>query len=181
MKGDAEAVRLARWVLRAQSGDSTALDQLLLATQEWLARFLRRVVRDPHTAEDVAQETFLLIFRKLKFLEEPLAYRTWVYRIATRTAFRRLKLGFPPHRESLDVESTEPPTHDEPFASPEVLSEALAEKIRQLSPNTQVVVVLHYLEGLSISQTGDVLGLSVGTVKSRLAFGLAKMRESIAD
>ena len=52
----------------------------------------------------------------------------------------------------------------------------LAEEIEHMPPNTRAVLVLHYFEGLSIRQLADVLGIKTGTAKSRLAYGLARLR-----
>ncbi len=171
-------LRLGRLVLRYQAGDITALNLLLSETQGWLHRYLSRLLHDVHAADDVLQEVFLLIFRKLRFLDEPLAYRFWVYRIATRQAFRQMRI---------EREHRSRATSDELLAAeaaPEALDPAdpclqnlLTEKIQRLSPNIQVVIVLHYMEGMSIRQIAEVLDLASGTVKSRLAYGLAQMRE----
>ena len=56
----------------------------------------------------------------------------------------------------------------------------LSSEIERLSPNTRAVVVLHYHEGLSIRQVSAVLGLPAGTIKSRLATGLARLRERLS-
>src|SRR5690349_11160460 len=77
-------------VLRAQSGDRRALDELLRAIQPELLGYLARLVRDPHRAEDVLQDTFLIIVRQLGSLREARFFRTWAYRIATREAFRAI-------------------------------------------------------------------------------------------
>lgn len=171
-------LRLARLVLRYQTGDISALNLLLSETQGWLHLYLIRLLHDAHAADDVLQEVFLLIFRKLKFLDQPLAYRSWVYRIATRQAFRQMRIEKENRRRTTTDEflATE--------AAPEVLDPAdptlqdlITEKIERLSPNIQVVIVLHYMEGMSIRQIAEVLDLAPGTVKSRLAYGLAQMRE----
>lgn len=171
------SLRLARLVLRYQAGDISALNLLMIETQGWLHRYLCRLVHDVHVADDVLQEVFILIFRKLRFLDEPLAYRSWVYRIATRQAFRQLRIDKEHgHRVASDeflAAEAVPEAIDpaDPF-----LQNLLAEKIHRLSPNIQAVIVLHYMEGLSIRQIAEVLDLASGTVKSRLAYGLAQMR-----
>ena len=78
------------WVLKAQAGDSEALDRLLRAVQAPLLRFISRVVRDPAAADDVLQDTLLIVTSKLRWLERPEAFRPWAYRIAARTALKAL-------------------------------------------------------------------------------------------
>src|SRR4051812_46941775 len=80
-----------RWVLRAQSGDREALDELLKVVQEPLYRYIYRLVGEHAVAEDVLQEVFILIYRKLGWLETAELFRPWAYRIASRETFKHLK------------------------------------------------------------------------------------------
>src|SRR5215471_14445161 len=73
-------------VLRAQTGDREALDHLFRRVQIPLLRHLMLVTRNPADAEDVAQQVFLLVHRKLDWLRDPALFRPWLYRIATRQA-----------------------------------------------------------------------------------------------
>ena len=78
-------------ILLAQAGDRRALEQLLKGIQEALYGYIAGLVRDQHLAEDILQEVFVLLWRKLRWLRDPELFRPWVYRIASREAFRRLK------------------------------------------------------------------------------------------
>lgn len=173
-----EERRREHWlVLRAQVGDRAALNDLLSATQGWLHAYLRRLLGDPHSADDLLQAVFLLVVRKLRFLSEPRAYRSWVYRVASREAFRALKKKRTSFRamgsQAGDAEVPDPTSISQTDAEPPAW---LAPRIDQLGPNTRAVVVLHYYEGLSLREVADVLGLPEGTAKSRLASGLASLR-----
>ncbi len=79
------------WVLRAQTGDARAFDELLKSIQAALFRYIYRLVGEHAAAEDVLQEVFLIIYRKIRWLEKPRLFRAWAYRIASREAFKRLK------------------------------------------------------------------------------------------
>jgi RNA polymerase sigma-70 factor (ECF subfamily) len=162
------------WVLRAQSGSSEALDHIFKLLQEPLFRYLRSVVRDGSQAEDVLQEVFLRIYRKLKWLREPRALRPWAYQIATREAFRYLKRQ---HRlrEEQD-ESFGSVSFEQGSAFPQEMVAHLPDLISKLSPASRAVIALYYLHELSLSETAAVLEIPIGTVKSRLAYGLATLR-----
>ena len=85
--GDAERRGLAEsWlVLRAQSGDREAFDRLLRGVQGPLHRCVLSLAgQDAHLAEDVLQEVFLRLWRKLPWLREPALFRPWAYRVAAR-------------------------------------------------------------------------------------------------
>jgi RNA polymerase sigma-70 factor, ECF subfamily len=78
-------------VLRAQSGDREALDELLKSVQGPLYGYVFSLVRERPLAEDILQEVFFRVYRKLGWLREPELFRAWAYRIATREAFRHLR------------------------------------------------------------------------------------------
>lgn len=78
-------------MLQAQSGSREALNELFRSVQEPLFRYLVSIVTERQLAEDILQEVFIRIYRKLRWLREPQAFRAWSYQIATREAFRYLK------------------------------------------------------------------------------------------
>jgi RNA polymerase sigma-70 factor (ECF subfamily) len=174
------AEREAFLVLRAQSGDRGALDELLASVQEPLYRYVLSVVRERHLAEDALQETFVRVYRKLGWLREPELFRSWAYRIATREAFRQLKRERRWAEQVRDEEALRelpaPPPREE-FAHE--LSARLRETVVTLSPASRAVVVLYYLHEMSLEETAAVLGVPLGTVKSRLAYGLAALRRQL--
>jgi RNA polymerase sigma-70 factor (ECF subfamily) len=161
-------------VLRAQSGSHEALNELFRLLQEPLFRYLKNLVREEFKAEDILQEVFIRIYRKLKWLKEPRALRSWAFQIATREAFRYLRREKRWANEASDEERLAQATVAETFPS-EMISQ-LPDLIGNLSPASRAAIVLYYLNELSLNETAAVLQIPVGTVKSRLAYGLAKMR-----
>ncbi|HKS30747.1 MAG TPA: sigma-70 family RNA polymerase sigma factor [Pyrinomonadaceae bacterium] len=166
------------WVLRAQTGDREAFDSLLKNVQGPLYRYVLSLVREPSLAEDILQEVFLRIYRKLRWLREPSAFRSWAYRIASREAFRHLRRerAHASHQEDEDALkgiAAEPPALTE-FA-PELIA-VLPQMIEKLSPASRAVIVLYYLEEMSLEETAAVLDIPLGTVKSRLSYGLERLR-----
>jgi RNA polymerase sigma-70 factor (ECF subfamily) len=180
-EGD-EGVRESFLVLRAQSGDREALGALLAGVQEPLYRYVRSLVREPQLAEDVLQETFMRIHRKLGWLREAELFRPWAYRVATREAWRHLKRERRWAEQVRDEEALNslaaPPPREE-FA-PELLA-ALPERVGRLSPASRAVVALYYLHEMSLEETAAVLGLPLGTVKSRLSYGLEALRRQFGE
>jgi RNA polymerase sigma-70 factor, ECF subfamily len=171
-----------RWVLRAQSGDKEALDELLKAVQEPLYRFISRLVGERNLAEDILQEVFILIYRKIGWLEAPELFRPWAYRIASREAFKRLhkeKRWDEQVRDETILEAIPDRAPEESFA-PELL-EHLPELISRVSPASRAVLILHYLDEMSLSDAADVLGIALGTAKSRLSYGLDALRRAIDE
>lgn len=170
------------WVLRAQAGEREALNELLLAVQEPLYRYIHRLVGERTLAEDILQEVFILIYRKLGWLQEPTLFRPWAYRIASREAFKRLR------RERRWVEQIRdeatldavPAQEPEGDYAPELI-EHLPLLMSRLSPASRAVLILHYLHELPLSEVAGVLGIALGTAKSRLAYGLNSLRRAIGE
>lgn len=182
MKGAGAPEREGFLVLRAQTGDREALDALLGSVQEPLYRYALSLVGERQLAEDVLQETFVRVYRKLGYLREPALFRPWAYRIATREAFRHLKRERRWSEQVRDEEALNalpaPPAREE-FAP--ALSGRLRETVAGLSPASRAVVVLYYLHEMSLQETADVLGVPLGTVKSRLAYGLGALRRQLRN
>ena len=180
MADEAASQRESLWVLQAQSGSHEALNELFKSVQEPLFRYIVSLVRDQHLAEDILQEVFIRVYRKLRWLREPSAFRAWTYQIASREAFRYL------HRERRWSEQVRDETTlaalpaREPREFPRELIESLPQLVGNLSPASRAVVVLFYLHELSLVETAAVLDIPVGTAKSRLAYGLEKLRRTFA-
>ena len=167
MTGDAHQRAL---VLRAQSGDRDAFDALLREIAPPLLRYVTRVTGDVAMAEDVVQETLIAIVRKIEWLHDASLFRPWAYRIASRQAFRALRK----RRVSEPLEEIEVAVEE--IADPWQRERLLA-SIDRLTPASRAVITLHYLEDMSLSEVAAVLELAPGTVKSRLAYGLARLRK----
>jgi len=167
----------AQWVLRAQCDDREALESLLRGIEPSLRRLVAGVVGRSH-ADDVLQNAFVIISCKLKSLHTPELFRPWVYRIASREAFRHLKRErrWSGHTEQ-ELELDELPAQDlRPPA--ELLGELLS--LDEISPASRAVLALHFHEELTLAEIAAILELPLGTVKSRLAYGLSAIRKHLS-
>ena len=161
-------------VLRAQEGDRDALDALLRLCQAPLHRYIASQLADSTAADDVLQETLFRIARKLRWLSDPALFRAWAFRVASREAQRQLrKRRFQPLDE----------VKDEPVGEPQALTraelESLHSAVMEISPASRSVVSLHYFEEMPLAEIADALEIPLGTVKSRLGYGLRQLRESL--
>lgn len=168
------------WILRAQAGDIEAFDALLKTVQQQLFRYIYRLTGDSASAEDILQEVFLIIYRKILWLENPKLFRAWTYRIASREAFKFLKREKRWTEQIRDekVLETIPFKSEEEIYEPELIKE-IPKLISEISPASRAVLILHYLDEMSLSETAEILDISLGTAKSRLAYGLKKLRQKI--
>jgi RNA polymerase sigma-70 factor, ECF subfamily len=166
-----------RLVLLAQTDDRDAIEALLLGVQGGILRYISGLVGHG-SAEDVLQIVFVKIWRNLRWLDKPELFRPWAYRIASRVCFQFLK------RERRWAEHCDPEGvfEDLPAVSGAVSPEliiGLDSFVERLSPASRAVLLLHYGQDLSIEDTAAILQISIGTAKSRLAYGLACLRKSM--
>src|SRR5215510_11664199 len=172
-----ESAKQEAWLaLRAQAGDREAFEQLFRLAQEPLFRYIFSLVGARALAEDILQEVFILIYRKIRWLREPELFRPWAYRIATREAFKHLKR----ERRWSDKTEDESVLLNLPAPSPDELApELIAQLVEKLTPATRAVIALHYLHEMPLAEIAEVMGVAIGTVKSRLAYGLDLMRRRL--
>lgn len=146
------------------------------ALQLPLYEHILTIIRDADTSKDVLQEALWRIARKLPSLRDPRWLRAWSYRIATREAVHRTH-SEKRWREAMrgeDMNQLPVDESDERF-DPEIIAQ-MESHLDDLSPASQVVLRMHYLEGLTHVEIAEALEIAEGTVKSRLAYGLASLR-----
>ena len=144
---------------RAQRGDAVALEQLVAELAPYLGRICGSVALG--AGEDALQEALIAIVRNLPSLREPAAVRGWARTIAVREAVRvaRSQRAVPIDPVELDA-----------MAVPDLAAGVDVEQVLAgLPPHHRAVLVLRELEGLTEAEAADVLGVSIGTVKSRTA------------
>lgn len=166
-------------VVQAQTGDREALNAVLKALQEPLYRHICSVLGTVSGAEDVLQDVLLVVARRIGTVREPQWLKAWAYRIANREAVRAAQ------RSRSTTLREAPLDHDLPAAAmdehpDDELLRSLPSLVDGLSPAAATVVRMHYLEELSAPEIAAALEIPVGTVKSRLAYGLATLRRTLA-
>ena len=167
-------------VLRAQLGDRDALDELYRRLSPKLFRYISAIVRNDASAEDLLQEVLLIIYRKIRWLDHPESFQSCAYRLAGREAIRAANKGRRRQEVQLsDVEWSAIQQHQRSPSETRLLHEAITRQIEQLSPASRAVLSLHYMEDMEIAEAAAVLNLPIGTAKSRLAFGIERLRQRL--
>jgi len=172
-----EAIGEHLLVLRCQVGDEAAFEELFDLYNVRVLYYLRRLVGTTGEAEDVMQEVWVRILRRIGTLREPTALRTWIYRIAHNLAVERLRRR---GREVAFDDLAEVPevTEDLEVVDP-VDGPALHRALDRTSPAHRAVLTLRFMNELSYREIADVTGCSLGTVKSRLHFAKRSLRTEI--
>lgn len=176
----------AELVVRAQSGDAAAFEELARPHVDRLFGAVLRLIGDPVEAEDVLQETLLRAWRALARFRGRSAVSTWLYRIAINEANRSLKKGArrPATVELGEGQLRETPSLDDgpaQRAEHQQLREALRRGLLSLPPPYRTAIVLRDVEGLSTRESADIVGIGEAAFKSRLHQARLKLRAAVGD
>jgi len=169
-------------VLRAQRGDTRAFDALVEPHWQMAFRLAFLITRDAAEAEDAAQEALLKAWRALTRFRDTEPLRPWLLRIVAnearnrrRSAGRRSQLALRAH--SVQVSGGAAPSPEELAVAADEQRQLLAE-LEALPEQARLVLACRFLLDLSEAETAAALGVRLGTVKSRTARGLERLRET---
>lgn len=181
-------------VRRAKAGELAAFEELVARHERQVYTLALRIVLNPHDAEDVTQQTFLSALENLAGFREEARFATWLYRIATHAALKIIR-----KRKGLDTvsleETTERREEDGRIAHPEFIADwrespdelvhrretqrLLDDALAHLDEKHRLVFILRDVEGLSVKETAEALGLSEVNVKVRLLRARLQLREQL--
>jgi len=184
----------AELVHRAKAGELDAFEALTNRYEQRVYGLAMRMLRQEQDAEDVTQQTFLSVLENLEGFRGESSFSTWVLRIASHAALKIIRKRKGLNTVSLE-EATEPAEdfnsvpHPEFIAdwrqSPEHLVERnevrrlLDDALTRLDEKQRLVFLLRDVEGLSVRETAEALGLSEGNVKVRLLRARLQLREDL--
>jgi RNA polymerase sigma-70 factor (ECF subfamily) len=150
-----------RVIRAAAAGDEAAFTALMRSTQPDVWRFLRHLLGDDEAAADVTQETFVRVHRALGRFRHQARFSTWLFHIARNAAVDEQRRGARRHRLQAAI------TRPRPAADASLGAEVRA-SLASLSPRLREAFVLVEVFGQPYQEVADVLGVPVGTVKSRV-------------
>jgi RNA polymerase sigma-70 factor (ECF subfamily) len=160
----------------AGSDDQQAFTLLVERHQAVIRQFLRRLTAGEfHAADDLAQETFLLAYRKIHTFRSTGSFSSWLHTIAYRQFLVMVKrqARFPTHPNPPD------PSHD---SRNQIEAEIMAQKLMGLlSPRERAVVTLSFAEGMSHGEISAITGMPLGTIKSQIQRGKQKMKRWVDE
>lgn len=180
MKDDAQLIH------ESLAGDSGAFGQLVRKHQDRLFNTIIHVVGCSEEAEDVVQEAFVLAFVRLATFQHNSSFYTWLYRIAFNTAISRRRR----RKSESSVEQSRELTGCEPIDRGDTPTERLERderiwQVRQaletLTEDHRAILVLREIEGCCYDTISEVLGLPIGTVRSRLHRARLQLREHLKE
>jgi RNA polymerase sigma-70 factor, ECF subfamily len=162
----------------AASGETSAFDELVRRKQSGVRSLMRYLSHDAALAEDLAQQVFVEMWKSLPRLESPRAFHGWLKRIAVNVWLQhaRKKDIFSSRRTDPLDEFEEQGVHDAPHGRDIDLDRALS----QLPAPARLCIVLAYHEGMSHAEIAQATGMPLGTVKSHISRGEARLKDILS-
>lgn len=167
----------------AANGDVEAFKALFQTYAPRVKSYMLRQGADASTAEELAQETLLTVWRKASlYSDDKGSATTWIFTIARNLRIDRLRreVAWQPLPEDNDQQPSPDPAPDEELSERE-RGERVRAMLAELPSDQAEVVTLAFVEGLSHSEIAAKLGLPLGTVKSRMRLAYQKIRDALED
>ena len=171
---------------RILSGDDSAFNTLVERHHKGVHALIWRKIRDFHYAEELTQDVFLQVYKKLGTLKDPKCFAGWLYVIANRLTLNWIQRHKPAMQsleetplEEIDESSyTHYVTLEREADAAEQNSEIVKALLERLPESERTVVTLYYLGEMTVKEIGNFLGVSVNTIKSRLRRGRERLQAS---
>jgi RNA polymerase sigma-70 factor, ECF subfamily len=179
----------AETIRRAQQGDAAAFERLYQLHSRRIYALCLHLVRNQTEAEDLTQEAFLLVFRKIQTFRGESAFPTWLYRLALNVVLMRLRKKNLPR---VSLEETAKPNQESGKPGKEIGGSDshltglidrlnLERAVEQLSPAHKIVFVLHDIQGYNHREIAKMMDCSVGTSKGQLHRARARLRDLLRE
>lgn len=170
-------------VALAMNGDDAAYGELVRRRQAAIRQLFRRLTRDPALADDLAQQTFVHAWKSIRGLRSPAAFGAWLRKLAVNCWLQQVRIK--QHEVLLGDEaladglraSRAGADQAAPVEGPVTARMDLDAALAALPPDARLCVVLAYSEGMSHAEISESTAMALGTVKSHIARGAARLRE----
>ncbi|HYK71783.1 MAG TPA: RNA polymerase sigma factor SigW [Pseudoneobacillus sp.] len=176
-------------ILQVLKGDQDAYGEIVEIYKDKVYQLCYRMLGNRHEAEDIAQDAFIRAYININSFNIELKFSTWLYRIATNLCIDRIRKKKPDYYLDAEVAGTDGLTMYSQISSksdmPEKelesleLEETIQKEILKLPDKYRSVIVLKYIEELSLIEIGEILNLPIGTVKTRIHRGREALRKQL--
>jgi RNA polymerase sigma-70 factor, ECF subfamily len=182
-------VLVKKRIQQVLKGDQDAYGEIVELYKDKVYQISYRMLGNRHEAEDIAQEAFIRAFVNIHSFNINLKFSTWLFRIATNLCIDRIRKKKPDYYLDAEVAGTDGLTMYSQIASNEnmpekeveslELEETIQKEIMKLPEKYRSVIVLKYIEELSLIEISEILNLPIGTVKTRIHRGREALRKQL--
>ena len=172
-------------------GDHNAFGEIVEIYKEKVFQLCYRMLGNRHEAEDMAQEAFVRAYVNIHTFNIKLKFSTWLYRIATNLCIDRIRKKKPDYHLDAEVAGTDGLNMYSQIAAGTALPEeeleslelqdTVQKEILKLPEKYRTVIVLKYIEELSLKEISEILDLPIGTIKTRIHRGREALRKQLSN
>ena len=180
-----------------KAGSEDAFAWLIAKYHQPIYSLIARTLQNPEDASDVTQDVFIKVFRGISGFHGDASLRTWIYRIALHEASNQRRWWSRHRRQEVTMETEAGESsdgqsicikdilvdgHDSPFemAAQQEIRDRVEAELRQVPEPFRAVVILRDIEGFAYEEVAEILGVNLGTIKSRLMRGRAHLKARLA-
>jgi RNA polymerase sigma-70 factor, ECF subfamily len=176
-------------IKQVKKGDQNAFAEIVDLYKDKIYQLCYRMLGNVHEAEDIAQEAFIRAYVNIHTYDTNKKFSTWLYRIATNLSIDRIRKKKPDYFLDAEVSGTDGLTMYSQIASDTALPEdeletreiqqEIQKEILKLPEKYRTVIVLKYIDELSLLEISEILNIPIGTVKTRIHRGREALRKQL--
>ena len=167
-------------LIRAKAGDLKAFEQILSFYEKAIYNYCLRILKNSYNAKDVTQETFIKVYTHRKSIDIEKNIKTWIFTIATNTAYDFLRGKKRKNEVSLDDEN-ETISSFETYYQEEGLISDVERALLQINSNYREALLLFYQQGFEYKEIAEILGVPINTVKTHISRGKEQLKEILKE
>ncbi len=171
---------MATYEEKLRKGDKNAFEQLVREKQNRIYAVCLNMLKNTHDAQDAAQDTFIKAYKNIALFRGDAGLDTWLTKIAVNTCLDILKQRRPNVSIDDDFEAAAEET-TESAAEKNVRVAAVRKALNQLPPEVRQILILRDIDGFSYEDIAGIMGLNLGTVRSRIARAREKLKKILLE
>jgi len=167
-------------LIQAKRGDLHAFEYILSFYEKAIYNYVLRIVRNSQNAKDITQETFIKVYTHRKDIDPEKNIKTWIFTIATNTAYDLLRGKKRKNEISID-EDDETISSLQTYYVQEGLISDVDKALTQINSEYRKALVLFYQQGFEYKEIAEILGVPINTVKTHISRGKEQLKEKLKN
>jgi RNA polymerase sigma-70 factor (ECF subfamily) len=167
-------------IILAKNGDISAFEEIVSFYEKMIFNYLWRVVKNKEDAKDITQNTFVKVFTHRKSIDVEKNLKTWIFTIATNTAYDFMRWKQRKNETSLE-DNLETIEGLESYNVGEGIVSDVERALEEIDVNYKKTLLLFYQQGFEYKEIADILGIPINTVKTHISRGKEQLKEKLKN
>lgn len=167
-------------LVRAKIGDLEAFEHILSFFEKAIYNYCLRILKNSQNAKDVTQDTFIKVYTHRKSIDPEKNIKTWIFTIATNTAYDFIRSKKRKNETSLD-DDNETISSFEAYYPKEGLVSDVDKALEQINPEYKKVLLLYYQQGFDYKEIAEILEMPINTIKTHISRGKEQLKEVLKE